>query len=312
MKSLWLNEFSNAFQGRAVLVTGSTGFLGWHLCSALSGLGARVSGIALPQGEATAPPGVDNYALELRDLPTVRSALTKIQPEYIFHLAGLVTTSPDQNRVLPMLEHNLITSVNLFSAASETGCRRLIHTGTSEEKRTIGQASAPSSPYAASKRAATDYAMMFAELYELPVTVVRPYLAFGPRQPANKLIPYTIRCLLAGDRPSLNNPDIEFEYLYCDDVVRAFLTAALAQDAIGRIMDLHTGEKLSVRQIVKVLEEVIKDRTGAKEKPKTRPIDDPAKHSIDGWKPIWSPRSALAETVEWYKSDRERSVGTAK
>jgi len=310
MKSLWRQEFLDAFEDRAVLVTGSTGFLGWHLCETLCGLGARVSGIALPSDNFAPPAGVDNYALELRNLPAVRRALAKIQPEYIFHLAGLVTTSPDEKLVLPMLENNLVASVNIFSVANEIGCRRLIHTGTSEEKRTIGQASAPSSPYAAANRAATDYAMMFAELYELPTTVVRPYLSYGARQPADKLIPYIIRCILAGERPSLNNPDLEFEYLYCDDVVRAFLTAALAPDAIGRIMDLQTGVKLSVRQIVQVVEDVIRGETGNEENLGTDTIDASTGLSIDGWKPIWSPRAALVETVEWCKSNHNSPTGT--
>lgn len=286
------------------MVTGSTGFLGWHLCEALCELGARVSGVSIPADNLVAPRGVDNFAVQLCDLPAVRSLLNKVRPEYIFHLAGLVTTSTDENLILPMLENNLVASVNIFSAASEIGCRRLIHTGTSEEKRTIGKASVPSSPYAAANRAATDYAMMFAGLYELPATVVRPFLSFGPRQPTDKLIPHTIRCLLAGGTPSLKNPDLEFEYLYCDDVARAFLSAALAQDAVGRIMDLQTGEKLAVKQIVRILEEVIGDG-GTEDKPNAATLDSSAVHSIDAWKPIWSSRSALRATVEWYKSNQK-------
>ncbi|MBL6945530.1 MAG: NAD(P)-dependent oxidoreductase [Rhodospirillales bacterium] len=312
MKSLWRHEFSESFQGREVLVTGSTGFLGWHLCNALRGLGARVSGISAPLDDRHPPAGINNFAVELCDLSAVRTVLTQVQPEYIFHLAGLVTTNPDKNLILPMLENNLVASVNIFSVASEIGCQRLIHTGTSEEKRTTGDSSAPTSPYAAANRAATDYAMMFAELYELPAIVVRPYLAFGPLQPADKLIPYTIRCLLAGQQPLLNNPDMEFEYLYCDDVVRAFLTAALARDAIGRFMDLQTGEKLTVRQIVRVLEEVISGGARGTEKPIAAEINNPSGLLIDGWRPIWSSRSALAETVEWYCSNQKERGDIAK
>lgn len=293
------------------MVTGASGFLGGHLCKALCKLGARVSGVAMTLDGGATPSGITNYTLDLRDLEAVRSVLEEVRPEYIFHLAGLVTTDPDKKLVLPMLEHNLVASVNIFSLASEIGCRRLVHTGTSEEKRTVGRTFAPTSPYGAANRAATDYAMMFKELYGLPATAVRPYLSFGPRQSVDKLIPSAIRKILAGERPVLKNPDIEFEYLYCDDVVRAFLTAALAEDAPGKIMDLHTGEKISVRRIVQIIEEVVGNGTGAREKPKAGAPGNPGEHSIEAWKPIWSLKPALMKTMEWYEENQEKSAGTA-
>ena len=307
MKSLWQNEFQGAFQDRAVLVTDASGFLGGHLCEALCRLGARVSGVAMTLDEGETSADVTRFALDLRDLDATRSVLEEVRPEYIFHLAGLVTTSPDESLVLPMLEHNLVASVNLFSLASEIGCLRLVHTGTSEENRAIGQASAPASPYAAANRAATDYAMMFNELYGLPTTVVRPYLSFGPRQPIDKLIPSAIRRLLAGKKPVINNPDIEFEYLYCDDVVRAFLTAALAGDAPGKIMDLHTGEKVSIQKIIQVLENVVNNRAAPREDPQAGTLDT---HSIENWKPIWALKPALVETIRWYEQNQSVSAGT--
>lgn len=124
----------------------------------------------------------------MEEIQGVRGVVSKIQPQLIYYLAGMVTARQNLNLVLPMLRNNLVGSVQVLLVATEIGCERMVVVSSSEDL-TDG---IPTSPYIASKATVSTYARMFYEVYGLPVVVVKSFITYGPRQRSTKLIPYTI------------------------------------------------------------------------------------------------------------------------
>lgn len=300
----WQAEFGDAFAGKKVLVTGATGFIGWHLCEALVALGAEVHGLSRSARAESLVPGCEAWAVDLTDIAAIRAAVSKIQPQFVYHLAGIVTGRQDLSLVLPMLQNNLVGTVYLLLTTAEIGCKRIVVVGSSEEP-TDG---VPTSPYAAAKVAASMYARMFYKIYQLPVVVARPFLTYGPRQEPTKLVPYTILALLHGENPRLSSGTRVCDFIYVLDVVRGLLKASIQPGLEGQTLDLGTGIRTSVREMVELLVELcggtgqpvfgaLPDRLD--ERPRIADIDSTRR--LLAWEPIWSLRDGLVETIEWYR-----------
>ena len=165
----------------------------------------------------------------------------RCEPEVIYHLAGSVGASPDRQLVLPTFHSLLLSTINLLSVATELGCRRIILAGSLTEPRPQDAVPVPSSPYAAAKWAAGGYGQMFHALYETPIVVLIPFMTFGPGQDQTKLIPSVILSALRGESPQLASGRWEADWVYVDDVIEGFLTAAHAPDIDGRTIDLGSG-----------------------------------------------------------------------
>lgn len=300
----WQAEFGDSFAGRKVLVTGGTGFIGQHLCEALVALGAEVYGLSRTAQAQNLVRACKAWAVDLTDIEAVRAAVSKIQPQFIYHLAGMVTARQDLNLVLPMLQNNLVGTVYLLLAVAEIGCKRMVLVGSSEEPKAGTLDDIPTSPYAAAKAAASMYARMFHKVYRLPVVVVRPFMAYGPRQEPTKLVPYTILALLHGENPRLSSGKRVCDFIYVLDVVRGLLKASMQPGLEGGTLDLGTGEGSSVRKVVELLVKLtgstarpifgaLPDRLD--ERPQIADID--ATRRLLDWEPLWSLRDGLVEAV---------------
>src|SRR5436305_12692470 len=149
---VWHEEFGEAFRGERVLVTGATGFLGRPLCEALLALGAQVHGVARTAELGIA--GVVPWSVDLREQSDVERVVARGRPQIVFHLAAQVTARQERDLIRPMLEHNLLGSLNLLMAAVEGPCRRLVFCGSGEEPVGALRGALPSSPYTAAKAAA--------------------------------------------------------------------------------------------------------------------------------------------------------------
>ena len=122
----------------------------------------------------------------------------------MFHLASSVAGQRSADIAGTMLENNTRTAINVMTAAHHLGDRRVVLAGSIEEPREADEA--PCSPYAAAKSAATAYARLFHQQWDLPVTVLRPAMVYGPSQPDDtKLLPYVIGSMLDGRRPRLTS-----------------------------------------------------------------------------------------------------------
>lgn len=300
-----MNDNSVQLGNLRVLVTGASGFIGSHLCRRLATLGAEVHAVSRdPQGQQT---GAQWWQCDLTDFKRVKDILASVRPDLVYHLASCVTGSRDLSMVLPILQANLVSAVNLMSAAAESGCRRIVLAGSLEEPQ--GADPVPSSPYAAAKWAASGYARMFEALYAVQTISLRIAMVYGPGQAdSSKLIPYVIRSLLQGEAPKLSSGRREVDWIYVDDVVDAMIACADIADTDCFSVEIGSGSQVSIREVAERLCRLIS--------PSMRPIlgavaDRPQDRSwIANVAPAreklgWQPRTALDDglrmTVDWYR-----------
>jgi nucleoside-diphosphate-sugar epimerase len=271
-------------------------------------VGAEVHG-----GSRYERPGLDSrvkwWHADLTDLEKARTILQAIRPDIIFHLAGEATGLPDLNVVIPTLQKNLVTAVNLLTLATETGCGRIILAGSSDEP---DSAERIPSPYAASKMASSLYAKMFRSLYRTPVVVARLSFIYGPGQDRRKLIPYVILSLLQGHQPRLSSGRLELDWIYMDDVIDGLLLMACVSNLEGCTVDIGSGTLVSTRalveQLVNITEPTLSAHFGAIpdrpfESEIVRSANTESTYELIQWRPSVSLADGLKRTVDWYRQN---------
>lgn len=297
-----------SISGQTALVTGGGGFIGSHLCRALVEIGCDVHAISRRMG----PREIGNvrwWRGDLTDAATVRETLAAVQPDLIFHLASYVAGSRDLACVLPTFHNNLVSTVNLLTAAAEIRCRRVMLAGSLEEANPDGSSAVPCSPYAASKWAASAYGRMFYTLYGVPVVTSRLFMVYGPGQMDHqKLVPYVILSLLKKEAPRLSSGLRLVDWVYVGDVVEGLLAAAQAPGIEGKTIDVGSGKLVPIREIVNQLTELIEPGTqpsfGALA---DRTLERVCAANTEETKVLtgWTVRTSLAEglqqTINWYR-----------
>ncbi|MFI7449281.1 NAD-dependent epimerase/dehydratase family protein [Nonomuraea sp. NPDC049714] len=286
----------SAWHDTRVLVTGATGFIGGHLVARLSSLGAQVHAVSRRPPAAAGPgegrhdeqrPGgqhpsgqqpdgqrhngqrhdeqqpagqrhdVQWHVADLSDAAATAGLVARVSPEVVLHLASEVTGVREPATVAPTLAGNLTAAVNLLTAVTGTPVRSVVLAGSVEEPR---DGLAPSSPYAAAKAAATGYARMFHALWQVPVSVLRVAMVYGPGQPdTTKLVPYVTSSLLRGQEPELTSGSRMVTWVYVEDVVDAFVLAGADGAAAGQVLDIGTAEPVSIRDTVELLATLVND-----------------------------------------------------
>ena len=301
------DEPAHELVGRRVLVTGATGFLGRHLCRRLIRLGAEVHALSRHAApDVGVLPAVSWHRGDLVDAERFTEIVQRVRPVAIMHLASLVQGHRETALALPMLDANTRAAVAVMTAAHAVPDCRVVLAGSIEEPR--GE-NPPVSPYAAAKSAATGYARLFHAQWELPVTVLRIAMVYGPDQPDDrKLVPYVCSCLLDGSTPSLSSGTRPVDWVYVDDVCDAFVRAATRPDAIGRILDIGSGHTSTIADLVRTLADLAGYRgpLGFGEAGDRRHdlahVADPAPASYYlGWRATTSLRAGLAHTLAWHR-----------
>jgi nucleoside-diphosphate-sugar epimerase len=287
-----------------VLVTGAAGFIGGRLCRALRRYGAEVHGVSrqlMPGGELTW------WQADLADPNAVNQIMRATKPDIVYHLASHVSGRRHVDTVLPTLRDNLLTTVNILTAAAENGGPRVLLAGSMEEVGAEDVDQTPGSPYSAAKTASSSYGRMFHELYDLPVLNLRTFMVYGPGQRDElKLIPYVARALQRGEDPQLSSGNRPVDWIYVDDVVDGYLAAAVAPRADGVSVDIGSGQLVTIRSVVEQLVEL----TGTTAQPRfgalpDRPMEHIRRADLEhtrqaiGWQPAVLLRVGLARTVEW-------------
>jgi len=229
-----------------ILVTGASGFVGRALLARLTADGFETHAVARALPAADAGDAIW-HAVDLGSDEATRELVATVRPARIFHLASLVTGRRDVELVLPTLRANLLSTVHLLLAAERTGVERLVLAGSMEEPE---PGEAPSSPYSAAKAAASGYGRLFHALYGVPVVTARIFMVYGPGQrDRTKLVPASILAALGGERPRISSGGRRVDWIYVDDVVAGLVALAEAPAAIGRTLDLGSGELASVREV---------------------------------------------------------------
>jgi UDP-glucose 4-epimerase len=303
----------DALAGKRLLVTGASGFIGARLCERAEELGAVVHGVSR-RSSPDASPALRWEHLDLTDEAAVRALVGRVQPDVVLHLTSEVSGERSADVVLPMLRANLVTAVNVMLACHEAGCRRVVLAGSMEEPDFGDPDAVAQSPYAAAKWAALTYARMFRTLYELSVVHLRIFMVYGPGQrDLRKLVPYVTTSLLRGEAPELMSGEREVDWIYVDDVVDAFLAAAVTPGADSASLDIGSGKLVTVRSVVADLRRLVggsvEPSFGARRDRKlerVRVADPATAAAVIGWRPRTSLEDGLARTVDFYRAQLGR------
>jgi len=305
---------SYILRGSRALVTGATGFIGAHLCSQLADAGCLIHAASRKEVKA----GKDDvtwHRVDLTDAQAVGSLVEEVQPDFVFHLASHVMGAPDLAHVLPAFHANLQSTVNLLTACVERS-PRFVLMGSLVEPEHGANERVPSSPYAAAKWAASDYARMFQRLYALSVSIARVFMVYGPAQPdRTKLVPTTIAKLRRGETMKVGNGERLIDWIYVDDVVSGLLAIARSSNVDGESVDLGSGNLISTRDFVLQLKSIMESSTelefgAASDRPHEPVRQANVERSLSqvSWRPNVGLAEGLQRTVEWYAEEARVST----
>jgi len=316
--------------GKTILVTGADGFIGSHLAEELVRRGHKVRAFVyynsfnswgwLDQSPAEIRDSLEVVAGDVRDPFGVKSAADGCQ--VILHLAALIAIPYSYRSPAAYVSTNIEGTLNVVQAARELGIEKVVHTSTSEtygtamyvpidEKHPLqGQ-----SPYSASKIGADQMALSFQRSFGTPVSVLRPFNTYGPRQSARAVIPTIITQIASGVteiRLGALSPTRDFSFV--EDTVRGFIAAAESDATTGEVTNVGSGFEISVGDTAALIADVMGREVKINcDEERLRPRDSEVERlwasnakakQIMGWEPLYGGlegfRRGIEKTVDWF------------
>lgn len=314
-----------------VLVTGADGFIGSHLAEELVKKGYQVKAFTFYNSFGTwgwldsmskdILNNIEIFSGDIRDPNGVRTSMKDV--DEVFHLAALIAIpfsyySPDS-----YVDTNIKGTLNILQAAREFNISKLLITSTSEVYGTAqyvpidekhpyqGQ-----SPYSATKIGADRLAESFYRSFGTPVTIVRPFNTYGPRQSARAVIPTIISQLLAGKKElklgSLT-PTRDFNYVL--DTVAAFIAIAESDKTVGEEINIATQKEISIGELAaeiiaqinpaaRIICDEARFRPEKSEVNRLLGCNEKIKRLTD-WRPQYTLEQGIQETIEWIRHNTE-------
>ena len=313
---------------KKILVTGADGFIGSHLVEKLVDEGKKVKAFVyynsfnswgwldtLPKEKLK---NVEIFAGDVRDPNGVRSAVKDC--EVVYHLAALIAIPYSYHSPDSYVDTNVKGTLNILQASKDLNVKRLLVTSTSEVYGTaryvpIDEAHPRQgqSPYSASKIGADAMADSFCRSFGLPVTIVRPFNTFGPRQSARAVIPTIITQLLSGKKEiKLGALHPTRDLLFVKDTVAAFSAIANSEKTIGEEVNIATQQEISIQDLAKKIIAMIEPSAViVSDDVRLRPEKSEVERllgsteklkKLTGWSPSYSFDEALQLTIEWFRN----------
>ena len=300
-----------------VLVTGGGGFLGSRVARRLVDQGRAVA-LLLRSGRPHERIEVlrgrfMTIAGDLRQVEACRAEVAAFAPEAVLHLGWDGVQAAARNS--PVQLDNVTASIDLFRLAQELGCRHFLGLGSQAEYGPVAgricenTPTAPTTVYGAAKLGLALMLERQAAACGLGFTWLRLFSCYGPGDHPAWLIPYLIRSLLAGERPSLTGAEQVWDYLHVDDAAAA-VVAAMDAGATG-VFNLGSGDARPLRAIIELVRDAIDPALslGIGEQP-YRPdqvmhleADITALRAATGWTPRVPLEQGIAATVAWYRQE---------
>ncbi|MDD3136308.1 MAG: SDR family NAD(P)-dependent oxidoreductase [Methanoregula sp.] len=314
------------WQNKQVLVTGAGGFIGSHLVDALLNEGADVTAFVhynarndwgMLEGRYNdTTPNLSVIAGDVTDTLFVKKAVS--EKEYVFHLAALIGIPYSYVAPESYINTNVKGTLNVMQACLDAGVKRVVHTSTSEvygtaqytpidEKHPLqGQ-----SPYSASKIGGDKIAESFYCSFGLPVTTIRPFNTFGPRQSTRAVIPTIITQALTSDTIKLGSLTPVRDLTYVADTVQGFIRFAESTKTVGKTVNTGSGRGVTIGELAEIiLRRVNPNARIVCDEARVRPeksevmqllCDNRSAKELAGWEPRVSLEEGLALTIDWMK-----------
>lgn len=316
-------------KGKRVLITGAEGFIGSHLAESLAAEGCRVKAFVYYNSFGSwgwldtfghdKLKKIEIFQGDVRDPNGVRQAMKNT--DIVFHLAALIGIPFSYHSPDSYIDTNIKGTLNVLQAAKDQKTERILITSTSEVYGTAKKVPIKEdhplqgqSPYSASKIAADQLAESFFRSFDLPVTIVRPFNTYGPRQSARAVIPTIIIQLL--NKKNLLKlgslvPTRDFNYV--KDVCGGFLAIARSDAAIGETINISSGTEISIGDLAKRLIKKIRpaariDTDTKRVRPENSEVmrllgSNEKIRRLTGWKPAYSLDDGLNDTISWFRDN---------
>jgi NAD dependent epimerase/dehydratase len=314
-------------QQKKVLITGADGFIGSHLTEALVNQGFNVRAFVYynsfnSYGWLDSIPDetkskIEFFAGDIRDPNGVREAMKGV--DIVYHLAALIAIPFSYHSPDSYIDTNVKGTLNIIQAARDNQVSRVLVTSTSEVYGTAQfvpitelHPKQPQSPYSASKIGADAIADSFYRSFDLPLTIVRPFNTFGPRQSARAVIPTIITQLLNGaEEIKLGDITPTRDLLFVKDTVNGFLKIAECDKLIGHEVNIATQSEITVGDLAnELIRQINPNAKIITDEQRLRPQNSEVfrlygsnekimQHT--NWKPEFTLTEGLANTIDWFR-----------
>jgi NAD dependent epimerase/dehydratase len=322
---------------RKILLTGAGGFIGSYLAEELVRRNFSVRAFVhynsmsshgwLDSSPAEIRKQLDVFAGDIRDPNGMRTAMKGC--DAVLHLAALIAIPYSYHSPDAYVETNITGTLNVLQAARDLDVSHVLHTSTSEvygtaqfvpiteEHRLQAQ-----SPYAASKIGADQLALSFERSFGTPVTVVRPFNTYGPRQSARAIIPTIITQIAAGQRTiKLGNIHPTRDFNFVSDSVGGFLAALETKAGIGEVINVGSGFEISIGDTARMIAELMGvtieiEHDDIRARPERSEVDrlwasNAKAQRLLGWSPRFGGadglRKGLEQTISWFSRNENLS-----
>lgn len=317
---------------KRVLVTGAGGFIGSHLVEGLLDEGYKVKAFVhynslntwgwldtFPKRKLNE---LEVLTGDIRDLSGLKAAMIGI--DEIYHLAALIAIPFSYDYPGSYVDTNIKGTLNVLQGAKELNTNRILITSTSE---TYGSAKyvpidekhpfQGQSPYAATKIGADRLSEAFYKSFDMPITIVRPFNTYGPRQSARAVIPTITMQLLAGkEEIKLGSLTPTRDFNYVKDTVQGFIKIAKTEATIGEELNIASQMEISIEDLAKELINQINPRAKIiSDDKRIRPEKSEVNRllgsnekikKLTGWRPRYTLREGLSETIKWLKENLDK------
>ena len=315
---------------KKILVTGGGGFIGSHLVETLIKDGHSVKTI-VPYNPDNSWGWIDSFEPNIKKNLEIISGdicdqnlVSKLvkNVDVIFHLAALISIPYSYVSPRSYISTNIMGTLNLLEASRNSNVELFVQTSTSEvygssqyspidEQHPLNA----QSPYAATKIAADQLALSYYRSFDLPVSIIRPFNTFGPRQSLRAFIPTIITQILSSKKKiKLGNLNSKRDFSYVSDTVRGFTSCIGKKKCLGQAINLGTGVVFSMQETLDLITEYIgKDVICEIDKKRLRPKKSEVDHllsannfakKIINWEPEFKNKSGfkrgLQQTIEWF------------
>ncbi len=320
-------------KNKKVLVTGADGFIGSHLVEKLIDEGCQVKAFVyynsfnswgwLDSFPKEKLQQIEVFSGDIRDPHGVKNAMKDV--EIVFHLAALIAIPYSYHSPDTYADTNIKGTLNIVQAAKELGIERILVTSTSEVYGTAkyvpidekhprqGQ-----SPYSATKIGADAMADSFYRSFNVPITIVRPFNTYGPRQSARAVIPTIITQLLYGKTEiKLGSLHPTRDLTFVKDTVNGFIEITKSDITIGHEINIAMQEEITIGDLAQnIINQINPQASIISDEIRLRPEKSEVERlfgsnkkimELTNWKPSYTLESGIAESIQWFSNKENLS-----
>lgn len=305
------------FKNKRILVTGASGFIGQHLCKALFEKGAKVTGLVRSAGLNKYL--FDQYIINILDEKTLKQTINAVQPEFVVHLAASKNRGVDAVAYREVYETNIMGSLNLINACQAVpALSRFIFLGSTDEYGLLqvpfkeSDKAEPITAYGASKLAVTGLLKVLSRSNRFSSVILRPTIAYGPRQDDSMFLPALIRALVAGRNFDMSLGEQMRDFVYIDDLVMAIIQALDIPGLYGDVINISSASPIRIGDLAKMTANMLGSDTdkllkfGAKDYRIGDVIEYSATNvlarNLLGWSPEVSLEEGIQRTIDYFKN----------